>query len=304
MSTKKIAKSAQYELFISDVHTVINGIELGVLENGLPYLSQRGLARMAGIDRKLLRGLSNQWSANNHEGNYPLKIKELLSEYGYNDEELFIKIKVDGKITYAYTEPVCLAILEYCAYDAPTPIKQALDSIRKLNRAGFRLFVYGATGYNPKNKELDSWKYFHDRVDLIANKVPAGYYCIFQEIAGLIVSLIKNGVSISDKIIPDISVGATWASYWKNNNMSESYGDRINYKHSYPDYYPQSQSNPQDAKAYPEKSLGEFRKWFREEYLVKKFPKYILEKLNLLDGGKSQAEAIIESITNKKIENK
>ena len=49
-TTQKVPKSGQLDLpiFHSDVHaTTPQGIEMGVLENGIPYLSQRGLVAMA-----------------------------------------------------------------------------------------------------------------------------------------------------------------------------------------------------------------------------------------------------------------
>jgi hypothetical protein len=32
-----------------EVERVVSGVEMGVLENGLPYLTQRGLAEMSGV---------------------------------------------------------------------------------------------------------------------------------------------------------------------------------------------------------------------------------------------------------------
>ena len=46
----------------SDVHkTSPDGIEMGVLENGMPYLSQRGLVKMTGIARTSFQKLSKNW---------------------------------------------------------------------------------------------------------------------------------------------------------------------------------------------------------------------------------------------------
>ena len=98
----------------------------------------------------------------------------------------------------------------------------------------------------------------------------------------MIVPMIRSGVIISDKVIPDISVGKLWSAFWKENDFDKKYGSRIRYNHSYPDYYPQSKSNPQPSYAYPDSSLGEFRKWLREKYIYTNFPKYLVTKIKSL----------------------
>jgi hypothetical protein len=54
---------------------------------------------------------------------------------------------------------------------------------------------------------------------------------------------------------------------------------RMKYEHSYPEYFPQSASNPQLPNCYPDEALGEFRKWMRETYLPKHLPNYIGTKV-------------------------
>ena len=54
---KKINKSGppiQMKLFNVEKQVEHDGVEMGVLENGIPYLTESGLARMCGIDRKVL----------------------------------------------------------------------------------------------------------------------------------------------------------------------------------------------------------------------------------------------------------
>ncbi|GBC59420.1 hypothetical protein DENIS_0359 [Desulfonema ishimotonii] len=277
----------------SEIHKISqDGIEMGVLENGMPYLSQRGLVKMAGIPRTSFQNLTSDWSKGKKTG-VSKAINDLLLESGYTEKELFLKIDVNGQTTYAYTEPVVIAVLEYYAFDAKNKSETAQNSFRILTKAGFRLFVYRYTGYQPQHEQLDSWKHFHDRVDLVYDNMPIGYYCIFREIAGMIVSLIREDVAISDKIIPDISVGIHWSKHWKNNNLSNKFGDPIKYEHNYPEYYPQSKSNPQPAHAYPNESLHIFREWFETTYLYTKYPKYILNQ--------SKKGKIEESIANKTI---
>jgi hypothetical protein len=49
---------SQGNLFHVEKQVEIDGIEMGVLENGVPYLTESGLARMSGIDRKVLNRLA------------------------------------------------------------------------------------------------------------------------------------------------------------------------------------------------------------------------------------------------------
>ena len=281
--------------------TTSDGVEMGVLENGMPYLSQRGVVAMSGVPRTTLQRMTDNW------GEYKLKgdgkgIQRLLEKAGYHEDSLYIEIEDTGKTIYAYPEPVVLAVLEHYAFDSKTKLEQAQDSYRKLTKAGFRYFVYEFLGYKPKQEQLDKWKHFHDRVDLVYDASPQGYFSIFREISGMIVTLIRSNVIINDKVIPDLSVGKTWANYWKSKDLSSTFGERVHYAHNYPNYYPQSLSNPQPAWAYPEEALAEFRKWFRREYITSKFPAYMLSQVAQGKLIKSAALGAITAINPERIE--
>jgi len=252
-----------------------DGIEMGVLENGVPYLSERGLARMCGINRAVLNRLAVNWAEERVKGRGSV-IRNILIDSGYDEDTLFIKSINSGQEVNAYTEPVCLALLEYYAFEADNPRQEAAKAYRTLARHTFRQFVYAGTGYSPHQQAIDSWKHYHDRVDMLATAVPRGFFGVFHEIAVMIVPMIHSGVLVSDKTVPDISVGKVWSKYWKDNELSQKYGERVHYDHEYPSYYPQSKSNPQPAYAYPERALGVFREWLRENYIYKHFPKYLL----------------------------
>lgn len=273
-----------------------DGVEMGVLENGLPYLSENGLARMCGIDRKALNRLAENWQ---EEKDKPRgrQINELLLQSGYTETKLYLDSKFMNNDVHAYTEQVCLALLEYYAFICEEKRPEAIKAFRALARKSFRDFIYAATKYSPEQRKIESWKNYHDRVDMTAMAVPEGYFGIFHEIATMIVPMINSGVFISDKVIPDISVARVWSSYWKDNNLATIYGERTHYDHSYPDYYPQSKSNPQSSYAYPEESLGSFRKWLREHYITSKFPKYIISKVKDLSISSKDARLAIAAFT-------
>lgn len=269
--------NVQKELFQVERQTVIDGVEMGVLENGIPYLTESGLARMCGIDRKVLNRLSTGWIDERLKPR-GRQISQLLAQSGFEDDALFLKSVHAGSEINAYTEPVCLALLEYYAFITDEPRADAVRAFRSLARQTFRDFIYKATGYSPNRKVLDSWQHFHDRVDMTLDSVPAGYFSVFREIASMIVPMIRSGVMISDRVVPDISVGKAWSAYWTEHGLEAKYGSRTKYDHEYPLYYPQAKSNPQPSYAYPDAALGEFRSWLRQTYIVNKFPNYLLNQ--------------------------
>jgi hypothetical protein len=295
-----VPPSAQGDLFHVEKQIEHDGIEMGVLENGIPYLTESGLARMCGIDRKALNRLAINWEEEKHKPRGK-QIAQLLEQSKYYENTLFLKSENKGVEINAYTEPVCLALLEYYAFLADEKRSEAITAFRSLAKITFRAFIYHAVGYSPDQKILDSWKHFHDRLDMTLDAVPDGYFSVFREIASMIVPMIRAGVMISDKIVPDISVGQIWSTFWDENNLSEKCGERIKYNHEYPSYYPQSKSNPQPAFAYPDSALGIFRAWLREHYITKKFPKYLVGQTKQGKLTAIEANKAVEAFTPNKI---
>lgn len=261
-------------LFHSEKHLTRDGIEMGVLEDGLPYLSQKGLAAMLGINRSTLQDFTAAWSKQASTKQIE-NFNKILKNYEYSEDELYIEAEVNGTILYAYTEPVCMALLEY--YTSITPKEQAKKSMRILVRDSFSRFVYTAVGYSPEQKQLDVWRDFHTRIDLVASNVPVGCFCVFMETAGLVVPLIKEGIIVNNRTVPDGSIGIHWSNYWRENKLDQIYGEPIKYLHYYPENYPQSASNPQKVWAYPDDALPLFRKWLREVYISEKLHTYMMK---------------------------
>jgi hypothetical protein len=279
----------------SSIQKEINGVGMGVLENGIPYLTGVGLSKMCNIDYKTLYDVSNDWE------NAKLKqrgktINEILQKNGYIEQSLFIPITVNSTIHHAYPENVCLAFLEYYAFHSKPHKEMARENLILLARKTFRDFIYASVQYSPETKALNQWKYFLDRVDLNFDTVPMGYFSVFREQAGFTATLIRSKVIVNDKTIPDISVGRCWSDFWIQNNYDNKYGARQKYEHNYPDYYPQSTSNPQEPWCYPDEALAEFRKWFHTEYVASKFPKYLSDKVKQNVLSSDDKNSIIDAI--------
>ena len=275
------------------VERKIGGVEMGVLENGIPYLTQTGLAAITGVDRATIRAITKQWESEHKDphiasGTRIGFLKGQLFKNGYQDPKLYVEIRKNNSPHYAYPDVVCMAVIEFFAFESKRDNRKALRNYRRLAMHGLQKFIYEALGYVPEDK----WKYFNDRVSILKDRAPDGHFTVFKEVSGLIIDLITSGLTVNDKTIPDASSGSHWGRYWADNGLDEELGKRINWEHRYPDYYPQSASNPQLAWAYPDKALPLFRQWFRNVYLPTKFPNYILRKAGQLEGGKREALAI------------
>jgi len=286
------------ELFHVEKQIEIDGVEMGVLENGVPYLTESGLARMCGIDRKVLNRLAINWPDEKLKER-GRSINEMLETSGYFESNLYLKSELNGSEVNAYTEPVCMAMLEYYAFVTKEPRAEAIKAFRRLARETFRALIYTAVGYSPEQRMLDSWRHFHDRVDMTATSVPLGYFSVFREIAAMIVPMIRAGILISDRVVPDISVGKAWSEHWKASGFEEKHGARRKYDHEYPLYYPQSKSNPQPSFAYPDSALGEFRAWLAQTYITSKFPTYLIGQTKRGTVPVSVATKAIEAFSDK-----
>ena len=273
-----------------------DGIQMGVLEDGTPFLTGRGLAVMCGISP----GTLNDWGEKTPiEGDRLRmgKMAELLIAQGFESDRFFTKIKFEGQESNAYTDAVCMAFLEYYAFEAGARCtEEAKNNYRVLARKTLRDFIYVAVGYDPQNVVPESWKHFHDR--LILNAVPLGYFSVFKETADIVVSAIREGLVVDSHTVPDISVGQMWSKYWSAQNLHNQYGIQIQYPHEYPDYFPQAQANGNIyTYLYPIEALGLFRKWLQTKYLPEKFPNYLKRKVKQGAIPASSAELLIKAVT-------
>ncbi len=240
---------------------------MGVLSDGTPFLTQRGLAALCGVENAHIGTISNQWMDDVPKPRIN-KIRDILARNGHELTAAHVQVQVSGRVLYAYREEISLAVIEYYAFDAGQFRQvEARDNFRILARKGFRDAIYESVGYKPTQDLGDQWRAFHDRVSLVYHSAPDGFFSIFKESAEVTVTLGQNGIHANKDIIPDISIGQCWSRHWKDNKFDQKYGARLEYKHYYPNYFPQSVSNPQTPWCYPELALGEFKRWLREDYI-------------------------------------
>ncbi|SPO65571.1 hypothetical protein [Pseudomonas sp. JV241A] len=271
----------------------VNGIQMGVLNDTTPYLTERGLARLCGVNPKTISDLANNW---NEEKLKPRgkRIKQILTQHSFISDRIVIKTEQNGQKISAYPDAVCMAVLEYYAFDSDSTDAQiAQRNYRVLARKTLRDFIYESIGFSPESLKLDSWRHYHDRI--LLNKLPAGYFSVFREIADIVVSAIESGLIIDTHTVPDISVGQMWASHWKTKKLEDIHGQRIKHPHEYPDYFPQSAAFT-EANIYPLSALGEFRIWLESTYLPEKFPTYLQKKIAQGLIPKSTAGTLLQSL--------
>lgn len=288
----------QGELFpVSEVE--VDGVQMGVLSDGTPYLTLRGLARMCGVDHTVILRLTTNWTEE-REKPRGRKIQELLLAQGYTAPFLFLKTKGQFGDTHAYTDAVCMAILEYYAFEsAQGSGETALRNYRLLARDSFRTFIYKRCHYDPTKHISDSWKNFHARI-LLNEQLPSGYFSIFKEIADVVLRMIQQGCKLDHHTVPDGSVGQTWGPYWMSHGYDEKYGARIKHPHYYPEWFPQSAVNPVEAWVYPNEALAAFRNWMENIYLPQKFPNYIEGKVKSGALLQQQASTLLLAVNHKK----
>ncbi len=287
--SKKQEKSEQLEIRFNVVKSMeVDGIEMGVLEDGTPFLTGRSLAKACGVDHTSLNKGGDLKSK---------KMTELLAAQGFMGGDLFLKIQYKNQEVHAYPDAVCNAFFEYYAFEAGRHCtEEAKNSVRALLRNSLRDFIYLKTGYDPKDRLLGSWKHYHDR--LLLNPLPSGYFSVFKETADIVLALIQGGLFLDDHTVPDISVGKTWNKYWQVNDFDVKYGGRVQYPHNYPDYFPQAKANGEIAAyIFPLAALGNFRLWIQDEYLPSKFPKYLSNKVKQGAFPASRKAAMIKALT-------
>jgi len=274
---------------------------MGVLSDGTPYLTMRGLARMCGVDNATLFRLTSNWAEEQFKPR-GRKIQELLKVHGFTSDSLYIKTRGNGPETHAYNDAVCMAMLEYYAFESVQGegTATAAMNFRLLARDSFRTYIYKKCNYDPTKLLSDSWRNFHERV-LLNDQLPLGYFSIFREIADLVLRMISKGCSLDDHSVPDGSVGICWSKYWDAQNYDAKFGARIKHPHFYPEWFPQSAANPIPAWVYPDDALGAFRRWMSATYMPIQFPAYIEKKIKKGDFLPGPAAMLLSAVNPKAI---
>lgn len=270
-------------------------VGMGVLSDGTPYLNQRGLAVLCGVENAHIGTISSQW---NDEDPKPRirKIKNILDEAGFTAQTAHVEIVHGGRRNFCYPAEICLAVLEYYALDAGANVQDtARKNYRLLAGSKLREMIYSNVGYDPTG--ADRFKKWHDRIALNFKAAPRGYFDVFNEAHTIVYELIVAGAEIGEKTVVDISIGQHWGRCWEEKAMHREHGHRIKYPHNYPDSHPQSRANPHESWCYPLSALGPYREWLQDTYLGGgKFKGYLEGKVKKGDLAPSVAQLAIETL--------
>lgn len=292
--SKEISGQGSLELQIEKSRD-FEGLGMGVLTDGTPYLNQRGLAKLCGVQNAHIGTISAQW---NDPAEKPRvqSIKAILAESEFSKHAPHVEVLHKGVLHHCYPADVCLAVLEYYALDAGANISEtARTNYRRLAGSKLKELIYNQVGYDPTGQhQFDAW---HERLALNYQSAPRGYFHVFNEASTLIYELIVAGAKIDSKFVVDISIGIHWSKYWEDSGLAELYNLRQKYPHRYPDSHPQSKSNPQESWCYPIAALGEFRRWLQDEYIDGgKFRNYLTGKVKQGALPPSIAELALETV--------
>jgi hypothetical protein len=279
-----------------------DGIGMGVLSDGTPYLNQRGLASLCGVMNAHIGTISSQWDEPEQKPRIAA-IKKILADAGYSATRAHIEIAHSGRVHFCYPAEVCLSILEYYAIDAgPNIQEQARRNFRLLAGSKLRELIYSRVGYDPTGTKIfDKW---HERIALNYQSAPRGFFHVFNEAHTVVYELIMAGADIGEKNVVDISIGHHWSKHWTEHNLDAKFGSRERYPHRYPASHPQAQSNPQDSWCYPLSALGHYREWLQDVYIEGgKFGTYLKGKVSKGDLPPSIAQLAIGALTTPQIGN-
>lgn len=255
-------------VFVGIIKTADYGeIGMGVLSDGTPYLNQRGLAAMCGVQNAHIGTISAQWNDIEQKPRV-IAVKKVLGKAGYTAAAAHVEIMHSGKSHYCYPAEICLAILEYYAFDAGANCQeQARDNFRLLAGSKLREMIYSHVGYDPTGQYSKRFEKWHERIALNHKSAPVGYFCVFNEAHTIVYELILAGAEVGEKTVVDISIGLHWGAWWEKAGGEVKYGKRVQWPHRYPDSHPQAKSNPQMAWCYPLAALADYRLWLQSDYL-------------------------------------
>lgn len=281
-----------------------DGIGMGVLSDGTAYLSQRGLARLCGVENAHIGTMSRDWTDENEKPRIR-SIKDILRKSGYEADQTHLEINHKNIIHHCFPCEICLAVLEYYAFDAEqNRQEEALFNFRRLAGSQLRDLIYAQVGYSPSNSNgPDKFSKWLERVELNHKSAPIGCFSVFNEAHTIVFEMIEAGIIVDEKTVVDISIGSHWGYYWDENSLGSVYGDRTRWPHRFPLDHPQAKSNPQEAWCYPNAALGEFRDWLQATYLEGgKFRDYLLRKVSRGDISRTSATLALEKIVPPQIE--
>lgn len=257
-------------------------IEVGVLKDGTPFLSGRGLARACGISNSTLVGwgeVTPQLGDHHRAG----KMANLLATYGYEGDRFFFRIpdgtKFEGKANVsAYPYKVCMAFLDYYAFEANK--EEARNSLRILSEKQLPQFILEAIGQRPvkaikpkyePTPRISEPSPFETRP--LRDGIPVGYFAVAQLASGDQVRSLQTALNLDVDTIFPTHIEKAWNRFWDIKKLWEQYGERFPMPQKDEDFLPAR------TYIYPTSALDEFKQWLNLRYIPERFPSYLQRKI-------------------------
>lgn len=274
MSSQNLLLTANLEVIQSIVVTGFP-IEVGLLRDGTPFLSGRGLAKACGISNSTLVSwgeVAPQVGAKYRAG----KLANLLATYHYNGDRLFFRlpseVKFGGKVNVsAYPYQVCMAFLDYYAFVANKEV--ARNSLRILSEQQLPNFICNAIAQQPTSPPPETHQTESDCP--LRGKVPSNYFGVFQITSRGELGTAQNRLAFDRPIANPRNIEKAWSQYWHIHRLWERHGKRVPYLRKSLDCSPQLTADGYlKTYLYPASALGDFKRWFCLNYIPDRFPSY------------------------------
>ncbi len=116
----------------------IDGVGMGLLSTGEPFLTQRGLATMSGVQNAHIGTISRDW-----ETDKP-RIAAIKTRLGFRRASAHRVLTHQGRRLYAYDVAIAHAVLDYYAFDAGNHAQpEALRNRERFAGDGLKIHILG-----------------------------------------------------------------------------------------------------------------------------------------------------------------
>jgi hypothetical protein len=224
-------------------------IQMGVMSDGTPFFTGRGLASFCGVTPPSIFGWGEDVNPNSPRWS---KMTALLIHHRFTGNKIFQKLLINNQPTNAYPEQVCMAFLEYYAFEADeiNRTEKAKRIFRNLAGKTFRDFVYALTGYNTKQLTFNQYTLSrinnHHNIAPDKTPLPDGYFCLFDKMIEILQKFdIRIGYQLGESwydyrdktqrfLEPDISLGMRFSQLFSSDfcavetKYQKMYNDQIN----------------------------------------------------------------------------
>lgn len=129
------ASRAKVEVTVT-AYAEIDGVGMGLLSNGEPYLTQRGLAALCGVQNAHIGTISRDWATDKP------RITAIKTRLGFKRAQAHKVLTYDRHRLFAYDAAIAQAVLHYYALDAGNHAKpEALKNRARFADNGLKAFI-------------------------------------------------------------------------------------------------------------------------------------------------------------------